>query len=279
MIVYIEYAILDNLIIDAIILYLVAITLHTKFAKLNVILALLEGVSFAIVMPFVNVNTVMLTIIKLIYSLLMVYSLNKYKKLQQFIFTYILFVTYTFVLGGACYALLNILNIPYNSTGILLNGYAMPISIVVLCISMYSVGMAKFIRLYARRKHVYNATYDVVFTVGNNKYYMRGFLDSGNALYDKSNPIVVISFACFCTMFKDFPFDKLLFDKVQPQDIRDAHYIKFNTASNSDRMLLFTIDSIHINHDDIHITKDNVTLGVSKRNFQNFDCLLHQALL
>lgn len=279
MVVYVEYAIIDNIILDALIIYLVAISLHTKFNKLNVTLSLVQGVTYAIITPFITASVFFTAIIKVVFSLLIVLSLNKYKNIKQYIVTYMLFLSFTFVLGGVCYALLNMFKIPYNQNGILLNGYALPISIFVFIAFVYVFVFIKFLKNYLKHKQTRCSTYDVTITIDGKKYYIRGFLDSGNRLYDDNNPIVVISFACFCKIFKNFPFEKIMLDRVSGVDLKNAHYINVATATSSAKMLVFNCDSIQICHDDINIKKTNVAMGVSKKNFSQFECLLHEGLL
>ncbi|MBR4745253.1 MAG: sigma-E processing peptidase SpoIIGA, partial [Clostridia bacterium] len=139
--------------------------------------------------------------------------------------------------------------------------------------------LIKFLKHYLKHKQARCSTYDVTITIDGKKYYIRGFLDSGNRLYDDNKPIVVISFACFCKMFKNFPFDKIMLDRVSGVDLKNAHYINVVTATSSAKMLVFNCDSIQICHDDINIQKSNVAMGVSKKNFSQFECLLHEGLL
>ena len=279
MTVYIEYAILDNLIIDAIIIYLVALSMHTTFRRLNVILTLTQGITYAIITPFITASVFFVAVIKIAYSVLMVLSLCKHANFKHFLITYLLFISYTFVLGGACFALLNIFSIPYNQNGLLLNGYALPISIIVLVVFVYVVLLIKLIRWYMRERKTVATTYDVVITVCGKKYYLRGFLDSGNTLYDKDNPIIVISFSTFCKMFSKFPYGKLAMGKVDSNDLNCAHYVNVNTVGESVNMLVFEADSIIISQNNSSIVVKDVHLGVSHKNFNNFECLLHQALL
>ena len=281
MVVYIEYAVLDNLIIDYLIVYLTSMVTHVKYTKWNITLALLEGVVFAIVTPLIVLNTYLMVIIKILYSILMVVSLHKYSNVKQFVVHYVLFLSFTFVLGGVRYALLNLFSIPYNSQGLLLNGFAVPISIIILLAFAYVYIMIKLIKYLSKQNNALPYYYDVVLTINGKEHFVRGYLDSGNKLYDNvdGKPVVVLSFTAFCKIFKGFPFQKLLLSNVNTDDLTGAHYIRVDSVGATQNMLVFDGDGISVSGQEIKVDKQNVRIGVSTKNFGGeFECLLHNDL-
>ncbi len=282
MTVYIEYVILDNLIIDFLIVFMLQTALKTHFGKWNWVLVLVEGITFAIITPLFTLNTYLMLLIKWVYSICMVLSLRKYANFKQFVIHYLIFLSLTFVLGGVCYALLNALNIPYNDTGIVLNGYAVPISLLILLAFVYVYLMIKLIKYYHKRKSCLPYYYDIVLTIAGKDHYIRGYLDSGNRLYDNvdGKPVAVLSFGTFCKIFDDFPFHKLLLSNVTSDQLEGAHYIKVNSVDVSKQMLVFTAERMQIQYGGKTIDNRNVSLGVSTKNFGGaFECLLHSDLM
>lgn len=280
--IYIEYVVLDNLIIDFLILYLVGMTTKSKFGKWNWVLALLQGISYAIITPFLTFNTYVVLLLKFLFSLLIVLSLKKYCNFKEFAVHYLLFITFTFVFGGLCYALLLALDIPYNANGLILNGYVLPISVLLLLAFIYVILLVKFIAYYHKQKHIRQYYYDVVLTIGGKDYFVRGFLDSGNMLYDETlaSPVVVLALRSFCKIFKKFPFEKFVLDNVEACDLKNAHYIKVKSVDSMKNMLVFTADKITIRTMNTQIERQNVSLGISGKNFGGqFECLLHSDLM
>ena len=95
----------------------------------------------------------------------------------------------------------------------------------------------------------------------------RGFLDTGNCLYDGERPVIVCS--------KSFAF-KILGNKLGFVKLKE---IQVNTVNGSSKNIAFEIDSIKIyNGQDVNIF-NNVTICVTNKTFNNgYQIILHPAL-
>ena len=107
--VYIEYVIADNFVIDCLLLWAAAVTLKLPYKKWRLILGGAVGALCAVVSVFVSGWLVYL--VKLACLVLMcLTAVGVSKKLLWYI---LLFVAYTFVLGGAIIALFHFFNVGY----------------------------------------------------------------------------------------------------------------------------------------------------------------------
>ena len=273
--VYIEYVIIDNFIIDMLILLFTCLVLGSSYSKIRLVLSTLIGVTGAVIMPFITLSTYLMIILKLLLGVVMVLTLRKYCSFANFFAHLMLFFTLTFVFGGLCYGLCVALG--ESTLGVLVNAYELPMGFIVLIVSVYIYLLWKLL-LYVRHKNKnISLYYDVVLMIEGEKHYIRGYIDSGNSMYDNGKPVVVLSFGTFCKIFKKFPYQNLLLCKEDKIPLKNAHFIDFNTASGCDKMLVFDVDEISIkNPISKEESKSEVCIGVAKKSFhQDFDCLLH----
>ena len=142
--VYIEYVILDNFIINTLIILLVNSTLHQKISKFKVILASCIGTIFAIFMPFISVSNIFLFVLKLMVGLIMVMCFARFN-IKDISISYVLFLSYTFLMGGMCYFVLDMCNITTTSSGILVYSFDIPVSIIILMVYVYYLLLKKFV--------------------------------------------------------------------------------------------------------------------------------------
>lgn len=277
--VYIEYVIFDNFVIDSIILFLSSITLNFKLSRMRLMLGASFGVVCAVCTPFISCSFVVLFLIKVAMGLVMTLLIRKYKSILEYIITFVVVVTYTFVLGGVCYALC--LAFGGSALGVLVNAYQIPMGAIVLICAFYVYLLWKLILYLRHRGKNQSLYYDVIITLKNKKYYVRGYVDSGNNVYSGDRPVVVLSRSAFCKTFKDFPYDNLILCKTDKIPYSNAHFIDYYTANGTSKMLVFDIDKIELKNSERTLSRTDVSLGVSKTGTfsGSFDCLLNNDFL
>lgn len=273
--VYIEYVVFDNFVIDMIILLLTCKTLGYKADKLRLVCSTCIGVICAILLPFVVAGVALMLCIKILVGALIMVVLRKYKRFVEFVVGYLVFLTYTFVLGGVCYALC--LAFGSSVLGVLINAYQIPMGLIVLIVAFYVYLLFKLVTYLRYKNNTLSLYYDVVISVKNKKYYVRGYVDSGNNIYSDGKPVVVLSRSSFCKVFTDFPLDCILLCKTDKIPYKNAHFIDYYTADGANKMLVFDVDKIEIKNSERAFERTGVVLGVSKvGSFSNsFDCLLN----
>ena len=193
--VYIEYVIADNFTIDALLLWLAAVTLKLPYKKWRIVLGGIVGALCAVVSVFVSgwVNY----IVKLACLVLMcITACGVGKKLLWYI---LLVCAYTFVLGGAIIAVFNLLNIGYVTENGEFYDLDVPLFVYVLAV-FFTAFLCYSVAFYVKqtRKIAPYLTKAKVYFNGTARE-ISAFSDSGNTLTFNGIPV------CFVTKkFKGF---------------------------------------------------------------------------
>ena len=279
-----EYAIIDNLVINALLLWFVFRTVKQAPPRVRIGISAVVGTAFALLAPLLSYTGVLAFVIKLLVGAGMVFIVQN-KSLARFVVCYLLFLVYTFTLGGAILGLLYM----FSSTagGLLYFTYntAVPIGVFVLAgiVSAKLISIAiKFLNL---RHSVNNHLRDVVIHYKDDKYKVLSYLDTGNRLVDpkSSAPVVIITLSLFLKMFPDICATHVVMNKLEKHAIDDGHYINFSTVDQkTGKMFVFAPKKIEV-VETRQKTKqiDNVRLGVSMRGFKDvvkYDALLNASL-
>lgn len=196
--VYVEYVILDNLSIDCVILWLVAITLKLKVAKWRIFLGGLCGAVCAVASVFVvgfwlyAVKTVSLLI-------MCVVAVGFGKKLFWYI---LLTVAYTFVLGGAIIGLFNVLQIDYLSPDGAFYNLNVPLFVYVFALVLVAFLAYSIVTYVKQLKKIAPFLVKAVVTL-DKEYNITGFCDSGNTLTFDGLPVCFVtkSFGSFASYY------------------------------------------------------------------------------
>lgn len=210
--VYIEYVILDNLVIDCLILFAACKTLKLTFKWWRVAIGGFLGAAGAVASVFVN--GLWLYVIKGATLIVMcVVTIGVGKKLFWHI---LLTVAYTFVLGGAIVGLFNLFNIDYVQDGSFYQ-LNVPLFVYVIAIAL-AVFLCYSIVTYVKnlRRLVPYLT-KVRIALGEKNYNITGFCDSGNTLTHQGLPV------CFVTRsfdgFADYYASQMLKGNVEHIDV------------------------------------------------------------
>ena len=279
MTIYLEYAIIDNIVINSLLLIFVFRTIKQKVPRMRVGMSVVFGTVAAIVMPMLSYVGVLAFAVKMFVGSVMVYIVQS-KSFARFIIFYLLFIGYTFAFGGAVYGLLFM----FNSTtgGLLYFTYSTSVPIGVLVVA--GVVGAKLISMLVKflnlRQSVSNYLRDVVIYYQNEKFKVTSYLDTGNRLVDPSSqaPVVIISLSLFLKMFPEVSVERIFLNKLSSLGIEDGHYIKFSTVDKGGQMFVFAPQKIEVVESKQRIkAHENVRLGVSMKGFR--DAVKYDALL
>jgi stage II sporulation protein GA (sporulation sigma-E factor processing peptidase) len=263
-VVYIELAVAENLIVNFMLLLFVYKTVRQRPNYRRITLSAILGTIFAVLLPLFSFSGAVLFAIKLFIGLCMVYICQN-KNLVRFLLFYLLFVTYTFAFGGAV--------LSFNSGT---NKYIV-IGVLLLMFVLFNF-LIKFLNV---RAAVGSHLRDTVIYYGDNKFKICSFADTGNRLLDpkSSAPVCIISLSLFIKMFPDIEIDKLIMNKLG-DEINDGHYINYSTIANrSSKMFVFAPKKIEVAGGK---TTDNVRLGVTLHGFGGtvkYDALLNANII
>ncbi|MDE6550179.1 MAG: sigma-E processing peptidase SpoIIGA [Clostridia bacterium] len=186
--VYIEYVIICNLTINAMIGYLTLSVIKGRCSTVRILLSSVIGTVLAVVLPLI-VNNIAVLAIKISTLPIVTLFLCKYSRVRKYIFTSLIYLTITAMLGGLIimlrsmtdsrvYALIaegNSLIAAYISGG------------VILCIYII-----RQIRGYVACGKMTGSECDIYLTIKGRKLLCSGFIDTGNTLTYNGKGVAII---------------------------------------------------------------------------------------
>lgn len=256
MTVYIEYVVINNLIIDY---FLLKASFHLSgipVGRIRLFLCAFLGAGFALLYPLLSVNALLLSIIKIAFGLLMVLLCARFKSLRVFVITSTIFFSYTFLVGGAIIGVYNLFGLDYNNQ--------ITVAVIAFPVCLIINGLSKVVRYVYKRKDVESFIYDVEVSLDGVAVRCKGFMDTGNGLYDGKNPVIV----CDKEFAKRFISPRIKIKKIL-----------VNTVNGRTENIAFELSSLKIYQGDKSNIYNNVTLCVSNMAVgTGYELILHPAL-
>lgn len=256
MTVYIEYALIDNLVIDYLILKATFKISGVSRTKGRLFLSAFFASVVALVFPLIN-SALISTILKLLLPITVVASSGSFRSKKEFILSVCLFLGVTFILGGSASGIFSFFNIELGSE--------VCVSIVILPVYLSVKFILRLASILHRKKTFDNFMYFVTIVQNGKAFSLRGFLDTGNGVYDGENPVVFIR----------KKLAKKLFEQGKITKVKE---LEINTVNGCDKKILFNIDGLEIRSDKEKYIYNNVSVCVSDNIGYNYDLLLHPAL-
>lgn len=286
MIIYIEDAILDNMIINTILFYFVFKTIKERVPWIRVLIAATIGTAFAIVLPVLSWAGILAFAVRMFIGAGLVFIVQN-KSFKRWLLTYLLFLAYTFVFGGAVFGVLFMFNSSQGAMDVFNTPAGIPMGLIAGTVFSLFMVMRLLVKYLNARHSVSQHLMDLVIHHRGEKYKVTSYLDTGNKLTDpiSDSPVVVISLPLFLKMFPEVSADKIVLNKLAGEDIEDGRYIPFTTVdSKPGKMFTFAPSEVEIvkgnkNKNSVH---KNVRLGLSMRSFKdtvNYDALLNVKLV
>jgi len=279
MTIYIENAIIDNMVINSLLLYFVFKTIKQKPNKWLILASALVGTGFALVMPLLTFQGVLAIFVRLFIGALMVFIVQN-KSVKRFVLFYLIFLAYTFAFGGAVFGILFMLTDTAGGLQFFMYNSSVSVGLLIGVV----VGMALLMKLLIKflnvRHSISGNLRDVVIHHRGEKYKILSYMDTGNRLQDPESgaPVVVISLSLFLKMFPDISADRILLNKLSEEGIEDGRYINFSTVAGKSKMFTFAPNKLEVIKGKTH---EKVRLGVSMKGFKDavrYDALLNAAL-
>lgn len=269
--VYVEYVIIDNLIIDFLLLKLSTKTACVRSTFFRLLLSSILGTGVAVIMPLFKISALLQVIIKVMLAISMCLISAKTDSLKKHFYNFCFFILYTFLMGGAIIALFYLSGVDYKVYFSLHYNSFMPISITVLLVYLTYCLLTRLVKRLLVTKSIYPFFRKCAVVVNGKKFIVNGYIDSGNLLFEtKYNlPIIVAS--------------KKLSHKLFDGNIKIKNNgtIKYQTAGGEGYMQIYVIDKLIIYSGVSVVTSKNVLIGKSSQNFYGGECdlLLHPSLL
>lgn len=283
---YIEYVIIDNLVINTLILLCTKATMKLRAKFYRVFLSALIGTVFAVCSPLLGLSNIVLLPMKIALAVVMILILAPFKTMKDFFLSLVFFVLYTLLLGGACVATLLLFgtSIEKLSAG----GYdiAVPVGVILLIVSLYVSVIIAIARYISERRSISPFIREVELVVNKRVLKFNAFIDSGNKLVDRKSglPVIILSVKLLEKYFEKEEIENLLLNQGRMKNsvFKGVHSISYSTISGEDKkMVVFEADSICIkNQQDEYIT-NKFMVGVTFQTFNDtvkYDMLLNPAL-
>lgn len=279
MTIYVEYAIIDNLVINSFLLLLVNKFMKFNAPKWKIFISSTIGTIFSLITPILpNWCNIVIKILLLILMPLIICKNANFKKLTL---SSLLFLFLTFVFIGLIMVFCYTFNIDFSYGE---NGetfYNFPVGLALLLSSFLFIVLKHLINYFYQKKHLSNFTYSVTLFSGSYSYTTLGFLDTGNLLYDKdlNKPITMINLNTFTKLYPDINLTSVLLKKNLP--LKNYKYLNVYSISKSQSILVFEIERLEIKENENTFYIDNPLLGLSLKDYsKNLDneCILNYKL-
>ncbi len=192
--VYIEYAFLQNFIIDALLLYLTLNISKQEISYKRIFISAFFGALFALVFPLFSLPKPLTFLSKCTCGIVLCFMASPQKcKGGKPVLSIVYFFTFTFLFGGTLIALYQLFNFDYFFSP---NGYLIetqPLSFTLCGCILLTLIISKTARfLYFKRKKS-NFYYKCEFLSQPSVVKAIGFLDSGNLATFQSFPVCFLS--------------------------------------------------------------------------------------
>lgn len=226
--VYIEYAFLQNFIIDGILLSITRYEWQMPVKPLQILGAAVCGAAFAIVYPVLNLPMVFRYLFKLCGGILLGLLGSGKKGWLKFSAT---LLANTFLWGGMVYAAYGILGqAPPTTEG------EVPLGTIVACGLALIVGTEVLIKRLAKRHRIGRCLYRCELKLHENVVKAVGFLDTGNGVEYHGRPVHILSRRKALALWGEYLFSG--------HTKKDSVFLR--TVSGIREIPVFEIDSLKI---------------------------------
>lgn len=261
-----EVSLCINLFLNSFILKLTGLVLRER-ARLWFISALFGSI-VSLLSPLFILSIAPKIVLQVATSIIMVLLSFKYKDIKKFVLTISIFILVTFIFGGGCFALREVVG-------------DFPLFVVAIISSVIYFAVKTILRIQRKINTIKDFTYKIVFKDNGKIIDEEGFLDSGNMLYDSitKKPIILINFDVFHKLYDNISYLSVVSKTFDEGSIKNGHYIKINSIGCGTKMFVFTVDEIKVG--DEH-SFNNVMLGLSFSGFEKSfgkRVLLHSELV
>lgn len=258
--VYIEYVILDNVIIDYLLLYATFKITGKQCKKGRLLFCAFIGAIVALIYPLLTNFAILQTTVKILGGLLIVLLACSYKNLRDYHINTAIFLLLTFLTGGVIIGVFNVFGVDYNSEGVIALIF-IPALVVISCVK-------SVIKSIYRNRQVRAFVYKTEMVFDKKTTTVNGFLDTGNALFDGDSPVII----CNKKLFFDVLGNAMLKKKLKTITVNTINGTTQNLCYKLDKVVIYDGQSVNIN--------SNVTLALGKTCVgDGYDVILNPQLL
>lgn len=205
MYVYIEYVILENIIINFIILYVSKMLTRTKTSKLRLFIASLVGSLYILIAFFPSLQFMGKFIIKFSVSALMVIIAFSPIKLNHFIKQISAFYMASFVFAGTTIGIYYILNNNFIMGNLSFKSSEELAKFLVLGIGMAIILIRYIFKYHKARMNKENFLTNITISLNNKKVNIMALIDTGNSLKEpiSQKPVIIAEYNALKAILPD----------------------------------------------------------------------------
>ena len=229
--IYVEYALAENFLLDAMLLWLALKTARQKIIWGRICLAAALGAVFAVVFPLMRMGNVLAYLLKFAVGLLLCLISVKGKGAGRYAITALIFFGYSFALGGALLALYSAFSLDYKAGE---GGYLVeraPVGTVLGGSFLFCVVSVSLVKRLYKKRAMRRFLYSCKVVLGDRSVTAEGFLDSGNRATAHGIPV--------CFLSPDLAFD-LLGERSMTEEMTIV------TVNGEKQIKIFLADSLEI---------------------------------
>ncbi|MBO7344482.1 MAG: sigma-E processing peptidase SpoIIGA [Clostridia bacterium] len=260
MTVYVEYVLIDNLVIDYLLLKATFSLTAIKVGKGRLLFCAFFGAMVALLYPLLESHALLSVLLKVLSGFFIVLLAHPFNSVRSYFINVAVFFAYTFITGGAITGVYSLLNIDYSTET----------SIAFMIIPVYLVikGLRSVATYLYRRKDVACLTVECGVFFGGNEIKLNGFYDTGNGVYDGDSPVIFCEKHTFMQVVKE----RLAVIKLKK--------INVDTVNQTSENFCVKLEKIEIYNNGQKNIYNNVTLCLVKGCVgDGYDLILHPALM
>ncbi len=259
MTVYVEYVLIDNILIDFLLLKATFALTKTRVGKGRLFLCSVLGAVISLTYPLIKLHTLLLTLLKCCCGLLLVLLSTNFSSFKSYYISSLIFFALTFAVGGSITGILNLLGVN-NPSEVLVSLMVLPVYIVLKIV----IKLLSYLKVQSL---ISKQVYPCEIETNGEKIKLKGFIDTGNTLFFENKPVVI------CSVKKALKF-------LSPKQLLEAKNLTCSTVTGQGRLKIVKIESLTIYFSNKEHKINNVTLGVNASTENAwFDVILHPALL
>ena len=170
--IIVEFALVDNLIINFLILYLSAMILKQKTNKLLISISAGLGAVCSIISPILNLPIWLSVFYKILLGIIMARIGLSPTGFKQNVMCFGAFLLMTGAVGGICFGIVYLISGEISSMGIKIFGWEVPVSIILGIVCLICLLISKFIKHINRKKLLNTFIFNAEIVTENKKTYI-----------------------------------------------------------------------------------------------------------
>ena len=269
--VYIEYAFLDNFIMDFLLLKISLKCAKIKTSNLRLIIASIIGTILTIILSIFSFKSGFTLILKILLGLFIAFLGGNYIKFKDYFLGAFYFFLFTFLSGGSIIAIFNLAGISYENYFLINYDSVIPIGVTFLIIYLLTKCFTLLIENVIKNRESENFFRKCEIVMKGKKLKVVGYIDTGNNLYDNLTGLpVIIASKSFIKSLAD--------SSALPNNYKN---LSIETVNGKSTIKIFYIDKLMI-YKGINVNiYNNVLLGEGVSEFfvnKSCELLLHSTL-